>query len=186
MKIKLNLATSPLETHRRFLAGASLVGAAAGIALVLLGLHVYRTRVAEEEFRKQMAEVHAKTIELRRQNAVLEQFFARPENARLHDRAAFLNSLIDERSFNWTKMFMDLEKILPAGVRVVSISPKLQKGQVEVKLIIGATGDESKLKFIRAMEQSENFSKVKVVGERPPAKAEGGERVQVELTALYL
>lgn len=186
MKIKLNLATSPLETHRRFLVGASLLGIAVGIALVVLGLHVYRTRLAEEEFRNQMAEIQAGTARLRRENAELEQFFTRPENAKLHDRAAFLNSLIDERSFDWTKMFMDLEKILPMGVRVVSISPKLQKGQVEVKLVVGATGDESKLKFLRAIEQSEKFTKVKVVGEHPPTKPEGGERILVELTAWYL
>ncbi len=186
MKIKLNLATSPLEMHRRFLAGASLVGVAAGIVLVFFGLHVYRTRLTEEEFRNQMAVIQAATAKLRRENADLDQFFARPENAKLHDRAAFINSLIDERSFDWTKMFMDLEKILPPGVRVVSISPKLQKGQVEVKLVIGASGDESKLKFLRALEQSANFSKIKVLGERSPAKSEGSERVQVELTAWYL
>src|SRR6266571_4210387 len=137
MKIKLNLATSPLEMHRRFLAGASLVGVAAGIVLVFFGLHVYRTRLTEEEFRNQMAVIQAATAKLRRENADLDQFFARPENAKLHDRAAFINSLIDERSFDWTKMFMDLEKILPPGVRVVSISPKLQKGQVEVNLVLG-------------------------------------------------
>jgi Tfp pilus assembly protein PilN len=186
MKIKLNLATSPLEMHRRFLAGASLLGVAGGIVLVFFGLHVYRTRLTEEDFRNQMAVIQAATAKLRRENADLEQFFARPENAKLHDRAAFINSLIDERSFDWTKMFMDLEKILPPGVRVVSISPKLQKGQVEVKLVIGASGDESKLKFLRALEQSGDFSKIKVLGERSPAKFEGSERVQIELTAWYL
>jgi Tfp pilus assembly protein PilN len=186
MKIKLNLATSPLEMHRRFFVGTTLLGAAAAIALVVLGLHVYRARVAEEDFRNQMDVIQARTAALRQENAGLEQFFAKPENAKLHDRAAFLNSLIDERSFDWTKMFMDLERILPQGVRVVSISPKMQQGQVEVKLVVGATGDESKLKFLRAIEQSGSFTKIKVIGDRPSTKPEGGERIQVELTAWYL
>lgn len=186
MKIKLNLASFPLELHRRFVVGASILGAVAAIVLVFLGTHVYAVRHAEEDFRNQMDAIQADMAKLRGENAALEQFFARPENAKLHDRAAFLNSLIDERSFDWTRMFTDLERILPPGVRVVSISPKLQKGQVEVKLVVGATGDESKLKFLRAIEQSGSFSRVQVLGERPPSKAEGGERIQIELTAWYL
>ena len=57
-------------------------------------------------------------------------------------------------------MFMDLEKILPAGVRVVSIQPKHDKGIVEVKLTIGALNDEAKMKFLHALEQSPSFSAV--------------------------
>jgi hypothetical protein len=57
-------------------------------------------------------------------------------------------------------MFMDLEKILPAGVRVVTIEPKHEKGRVEVKLVIGAMNDEAKLKFLNALEASPAFSHV--------------------------
>ena len=34
----------------------------------------------------------------------LDDFFARQENAKLKDRVAFLNSFIDESSFDWTRM----------------------------------------------------------------------------------
>src|SRR6202011_4060362 len=99
-----------------------------------------------------------------------------------HDHAAFLNSLIDGRSFNWTQMFMDLERILPGGVRLVSIELRQAKGHVEVKLTVGASSDDAKLKFLRALEESHQFSDIQLDSELP-AKT-GNQRV-VELTAVY-
>jgi hypothetical protein len=81
---------------------------------------------------------------------------------------------------------MDLEKILPAGVRVVSIQPKHDKGIVEVKLTIGATNDEAKMKFLHALEQSPSFSQLRMVTEKQVAPAAGEtDKVDVELTVVY-
>src|SRR5262249_11297591 len=111
MRVHLNLATKPLETHRRFLAGSGIVAILGGIAFLALGWHVYRVRKADEEVRVRTEKLIAERSSLERQGRDLDAFFNQPENARLHDRAAYLNSLIDSRSFDWTQMFMDLEKI---------------------------------------------------------------------------
>jgi type IV pilus assembly protein PilN len=186
MKARLNLATKPLETHRRFLAGAGLVGAVAGIFFLGLGWHVYSVRKANETQRVKVARLRQEMIGLEDQRTDLEHFFGLQENARLHERSAFLNTLIDEQSLNWTQMFMDLEKILPAGVRVLSIEPKHEKGRVEVKLVVGAMNDEAKLKFLRALEGSPAFTHVEMTGEKPSAPGTAAaDRVQVELKAVY-
>jgi len=130
MKVRLNLSTKPLQTHRRFLAGAGIVGTIAGLFFLGIGLHVYLVRRGDEVYRERIVKIRTEMVSLEQQRRDLEQFFSRPENAKLHDRSAFLNTLIDEQSLNWTQMFMDLEKILPAGVRVVSIQPKHEKGIV--------------------------------------------------------
>jgi hypothetical protein len=81
---------------------------------------------------------------------------------------------------------MDLEKILPAGVRVVSIQPKHDKGIVEVKLTIGALSDEAKLKFLHALEQSSSFTHVQMLSEKQVVPTNGSnDRIDVELTAVY-
>ncbi len=186
MKIRLNVATEPIQVHRRFLAGAGFIGAAATIALLLLGMHVYGMRKAEARFRYEMSQIQADMQGLVGEQTELEQFFTRPEISKLSGRAQFLNVMIDERSFNWTKMFMDLEKLLPQGVRVVSISPALKNGRAEVKLVVGVSSDESKLKFLRNLESSKEFKDVQVLGEHMPAKAEGADKIVIDLTASYL
>ena len=185
MRVGLNLATRPLETHRRFLAGAGFLGAVAGLVFLLAGGYVYRVRRADQEIRARTAEIERQIAVLRKERQELEQFFSRPENARLHDRAAYLNTLLDARGFNWTRMFMDLEQLLPGGVRVVSIAPKLESSRVEVRLVVGAASDEAKLKFLRALEGSKVFTNVQLLSERAPAGAEGGDRTVLELTAFY-
>lgn len=185
MKVPLNLATKPLVSHRKFLAGSALLGLAAAAVFAGLGWHVYNARQDNAEMRAKTAEISEQVDNLERQRESLQRFFAIEENRKLHDRAAFINELIDARSFNWTLMFMDLEKLLPPGVRVISIEPKQEKGSVEVKFAIGATSDENKVKFIKALENSNSFSDVQLIDQRQPTLNSSGDQVVVDLTARY-
>ena len=185
MRLRLNLATKPLVTHRRFLLGAGVLGGLAGLLFLVLGVHVYQVRKADREFRARIAQVNWDTANLRGERAKLEEFFSQVENAKLNDRATYLNSLIDARSFNWTQMFMDLERVLPGGVHVVSIVPKLSGDHVEVKLTVGATSDEAKLKFLRAVETSKELTHVELLSEHTPTGNESGDQALLELNVWY-
>jgi type IV pilus assembly protein PilN len=186
MKVRLNLATKALETHRRLLATAGAIGAIAGVIFIILTWHVYSVRNAEAALRTKAEQTRQEMNSLEAERADLEHFFNLPENARLHERSGFINTLIDERSLNWTQMFMDLEKILPAGVRVMSIEPKFDKGRVEVRLIAGATSDEAKLKFLHSLEDSQSFNHVALVSEHSPTQQAGAtDHIVIELTAVY-
>lgn len=185
MKVRLNVATKPLQSQRLFLTGSGLVAAVTGVLFLVLGWHVYSARKAAAAVRTQSENVRAQLAALVNDRATLEKFFQQRENAQLSDRAAYLNSIIDARSFNWTQMFMDLEHILPAGVHVISIEPAQAKGAVEVKLIVGASSDDAKLKFLRALEQSPAFREVVLQSEHVPSGAPGGDQSVLELTAVY-
>jgi Tfp pilus assembly protein PilN len=182
MNVRLNLATKPLISHRRFLVGSGLLALLGGIVFLALGWHVYSTLRAQEVLRRKEQENNRRAALLQTRRNELDEFFARQENARLKERAAFVNGIIDERSFDWTQMFMDLEKIMPVGVHVVSISPQLQKGHMFVRISVAATSDESKIKFLRAMENSAAFSSVELVSVHG---AQNSSEQAVELNAVY-
>jgi type IV pilus assembly protein PilN len=187
MRVRLNLATKPLESHRRFLAGSGLAAFAAALVFAALGWHVYIVRQADAEMRARSDKIGQEVIRYQQQRSELEGFFQRKDIASLHDRAAFINGIIDARSFNWTQMFMDLEGILPGGVRILSIEPKQAAGHAELKLTIGASSDEAKLKFIRALEESRQFSSVQEQWEHAPSgtnNPSGDQRV-IQLTTDY-
>src|SRR5277367_2071462 len=185
MRIQLNLATNALQTHRRFIVGASLLGLLGAITFLALGWHVRAVRKADAEFRAQTADTRQRLAasELERNN--LERFFTDPENARLHDRAAFLNSIIDARSFNWTLMFMDLEQVMPGGVRILNVEPAQVKGRILVKLRVGASSDEAKLKFLRALESSKEFSNVQLVSDKTVNNSNQSDKETLELALVY-
>src|SRR6202041_3987495 len=83
MKVRLNLSTKPLQTHRRFLAAAGIVAVVAGLFFIGLGLHVYSVRRGDEVFRERVDTVRSEIITLERLGGELEQYFRRPENAHL-------------------------------------------------------------------------------------------------------
>jgi hypothetical protein len=185
MKIRLNLATVPLEGNRRFAvgaAGAAVVGLA---ALFLLAGRAYQVWRAETAFRAEQAQIEADMAQLRAERRELEAFFNRPETMQRRDLAAFLNALIAQRAFPWTRIFMDFERNLPPGVRVISIEPRLVDDYVQLRLTVGAANDESKLAFLRTLEGSQSFSRIEVQGERRSEQIGEGDEIVLILQARY-
>jgi Tfp pilus assembly protein PilN len=135
--------------------------------------------------RELVAQSESKIRDLDRRQQQLGAFFKSPQTIEDMQRAAFLNSLIEQRSFPWTKIFMDLEQTLPQGVRVVSIAPRMENGKVEVRLVVGAMTDEGKLKFLKALEGSTVFSGVQVRQEARRDQPGSTDRVLLELVAWY-
>lgn len=185
MKVRLNVATQPLESHRRFVAGAAVLAVLGLAALVLLSTSVYRTWRQNRGERATISQYQDQLVSMRVERQQLAAFFNSSKTKTVMDRSAFLNSLIDQRSFPWTKIFTDLEKVLPAGVRVVSIEPKMQNGQVDVKLVVGAMNDKSKIRFLDALQSSPAFSGIRVNAETRATGDEGSDHVDVDLNAVY-
>jgi len=185
MRVRLNLATNPLETHRRFYLGASMVGLVAGALFIVLGVHFLQLLQANRQSRVEAAQVERQIGDLQRERRELEQFFKRPENDKLHDRAMYVNSLIDDRSFDWTQMFMDLERLMPAGARIVSLDPKLAGDHVELKMVIAATSEEAKLKLLQALETSKELSHVELRSDHGPSSNESADKSVMEFLAWY-
>lgn len=187
MRVPLNLATKPLESHRRFLVGSGITIFVASIILLGLGWHVYSVRKAAAAVRMRTDQMLDEFAKCEAQRKDLEAFFSKKDIASIHDRAAFINGIIVVRSFNWTQMFMDLERILPGGVHVISIEPKQVAGHVEVKLTAGVISDEIMLKFMQALETSSKFSDVQLQGIHPASnsKESSGDQRIVQLTAFY-
>lgn len=186
MKARLNLATAPLAGNRRFAVAAATAAVVGLAALLILGQRAYQVWRAETNFRAEQAQIDAEMARLRGERQELAQFFSRPDTVQRRDLAGFLNSLIAERAFPWTRIFMEFESTLPAGVRIISIEPRLVDNYVQLRLTVGAASDVSKLQFLRSLEKSKSFSHIQVEGERRGEGAAGdfGEIV-VLLQARY-
>lgn len=184
MYVNLNLATNPQLTHRRFYVGAAAVGLVGGLLFLILGAKFYSLRKADAELRASTQKIQQQMkVAIERRNE-LDRFFSQPDTAKLQDRANFIGAVIQARSFNWTQMFMDLERTMPAGVHVVRIDPKLENGTVAVKFVVGAASPEAKLKVLKAFEDSRSFSQVQLLREHA-ATQPGGDPFTVEFTAVY-
>ena len=185
MKVRLNLSTSPLESNRRFTVAATAIGAIAIVALLVLAYRTYSVWENDRVLRTRQNSLEEQIAKLQQQRQSLSSFFENPDTVQRRQRAAYLNSLIQQRAFPWIKIFMDLERILPEGVRVVSIEPKLAGDTVQLTFLVGAMTDEGKLKFLKALESSPEFSHIQLLTESRPARADQFDRVLLALQAQY-
>ncbi len=187
MRLNINLATQPYEDVGRFYRtwGAALVLVSA-ITLVLVALAVSSLMSARtvgkqtQELRRQMAELDA-------QKRKAEDLLNRPENRDTRDRSHFLNALIARKAFSWTQVFSDLEKIIPARVHVISITPKLtEDNQIEVDMRVDTDSREKTVELVRRMEESKTFRQTQVKSETTRAATTGGgHTVEFDISALY-
>ena len=184
MYVRLNLATNPLLSHRRFLAGSAAVGVLGVLLLVGLGWRAYNLRKADEDLRARTSKIEKEMAAVSQEREALDRFFAQQEAAGFQDHAKFVVAVLQARSINWTQMFMDLERSLPPGVRIVHIEPKLDKGVVTVHFVVGATNEDAKLKLLKAFENSSSFSHVELLSDRAVAR-QGADPLTIEFVAEY-
>lgn len=189
MRVNLNLSTTPLANNRRFVTAAGLIGLAGVVALVFFSVKDYATWRADRNVRADIGRLEDEIRRSEDRQRQLGQYFDTAEAKQVLDRSAFLNSLIEERTFPWPKIFEDLEQTLPSGVRIVSISPRLEGGRALVKLTFAATDSEGTVKFLRALEASKQFSEIHVQDEKyaEPGQGQGvaQDPITVTLDAWY-
>jgi hypothetical protein len=67
------------------------------------------------------------------------------------------NDLIDQRTFSWTTFFSLIEKTMPFDVRLVAVSPRVERGVFKVTMIVVARRFENVQDFVDALIGTGSF-----------------------------
>ena len=174
VKVPINLATVPFERDRPILvASAALVGLLSVSLFVLTGVIISEgsqagdTRILLDRLNAQMNKVSVA-------QAALDATLTKPENAEVLDRSVFLNGLIDRKAISWTRIFADLEKVMPANVRLVSVRlPQVDsQNQVLLDMLVGAEDPAPVLVLLKRFEASPQFGPTSMISSTPPSQTE--------------
>mgnify|MGYP001266375230 CR=1 FL=1 len=180
MKISVNLATHPFVELRPLFAKLRIGMAALALLAVGLGigLHVMSARARVEE--AQMDALKQQTQALDNERMANEARMRQPANRAVLERSKFLNALFESKSFSWTAVMMELERVLPAGVQVTSIEPAITPdGNVNIRMRV--SGDrERTVELVRNMEQSQRFLSPRLSNETAQTQ-EAGKVVQAAM-----
>jgi type IV pilus assembly protein PilN len=165
MKIAINLASRPYQDERRFYRNwGSALAVAILVTVALLFISV-RHHVNSQRQWAQAREAEARLAELRKEEAQARQILAMPENRGTRDRSYFLNAAIMRKAFSWTRLMEDMEKVMPAGLRVVAIAPGVDRNHFVLKLQVEGERRETVVELLRNMEKSAHFRSPKLTGE---------------------
>jgi type IV pilus assembly protein PilN len=165
MRISVNLATRPFVELRPLFARLRLAIVALVALAIGLGfwLHVLNGRASVSQ--AQMDALKAKTQQFQQERQANEARMRQPQNMAVLERSQFLNDLFERKSFSWTAVMMDLERVLPTGVQVTSIEPIITKeGDVNIRLRVSGDRDRAVL-LVRNLETSQRFVAPRLVSE---------------------
>jgi type IV pilus assembly protein PilN len=188
MRVDINLASHPYED-----AGPLWLrwgGALAGVSvLTLILLYSALSGWAAARSDRNLIEQREQQIAARDQQKIkAEETLNLPANRGTRDRAQFLNDLFLRKAFSWTRLFEDLEQVMPPRLHVVSIHPeRTLDNQLQVKIVVAGESRDRAIELVRKMEGSQHFQQTQIEQESSTTGSQTpGDNVQFDISAMYV
>src|ERR1700686_2546731 len=185
MRLDINLATRPYEDAREFWGRWGLgVGLLAASTLLLIGfavqswIHAGRDRQEIRSLQQQIAERDG-------ERAKAQAFLDLSANRSTRDQSQFLNGLIQRKAFSWTRVFEDLERVMPSRLHVVSLRPELnEQNQMQLDMKVACDTRGAAVELVHRMEGSRHFQGAQLVSEAQ--NGETGSGVLASVISIYV
>jgi len=183
IRVPINLASEPFRRDRPALVGLSAALAAGVLLLIFLLTAILSQRRQAADTRREIERLGAQLRTIDAEQARLNATLRKPENAVVLERSVFLNTLIDRKAVSWTKIFSDLEKVMPYNVRLVSVRlPEVNsENEVLLDMFVGAREVPPVLEFLKRLEASPQFGPTSVLNSAPPSQTDPFFRYHVSV-----
>jgi Tfp pilus assembly protein PilN len=181
MRVPVNLSSEPFRQDRPVM----IVYSACALALtMLLGVLIFlivneRGRAKENRVAVDRASTQLRGIAV--EQGKIDAFLRQPANAEVLERSLLLNELIERKSVSWTRIFGDLESVLPVNVRLISVRlPNINsQNQVMLDMVVGAKDPVAVIGFLKKLEESPLFGPAETHSSLPPSQNEPLYRYRV-------
>jgi hypothetical protein len=184
MRVPINLASEPFRRDRPVLVGSVVLAIVLGFLLIYQVTAIISERHQAADIRVAIDQQNARLRSIAAQQAKLNATLRRPENAEVLERSLFLNTLIERKAISWTKIFADLEKVMPYNVRLVSVRlPEVDvNNQVLLDMVVGAKDVPPILELLKRLEGSPQFGPTSVQSSAPPSQTDPFYRYHVTVS----
>ena len=166
------------------MAGSVALAAVLTLVLIYQVFAIVSERRQAADIRTAIARETAQLQRIAAQQARLNATLRQPENAEVLERSLFLNTLIERKAISWTKIFGDLEKVMPYNVRLISVRlPEVNThNQVLLDMVVGAREVPPILELVKRLETSPQFGDTSVQSSAPPSQTDPFYRYHVTVT----
>jgi type IV pilus assembly protein PilN len=187
MRLDINLASRPYEDARGFwMRWGAALGGVVVVTLVLLFFTISGWLSAQKDrslIRQTERQIAERDAEMQSAQALL----GRPDNQTVRDRSQALNDLFERKAFSWTRVFEDLERVMPPHLHLVSIHPEMStEHQLELKLMVAGESRDRAIEMVRNMEGSHRFQQARITEENDSRGSSPGDNTQAQISAQYV
>jgi type IV pilus assembly protein PilN len=183
MRLDINLATRPYEDAREFWLRWGLVVGLLGVLTFALLIFAVRGWTQAGRDRHEIARLNAQIAERDTERAQDQAILDQPANRSTRDQSQFLNGLIQRKAFSWTRVFEDLERVMPPNLHVVSLRPELnEQNQMELQMKVAGDTRGAAVELVHRMEGSKHFQGAQLVQE----SSDAGLGVVASVVSIYV
>jgi hypothetical protein len=173
MRIPINLASQPFRRDRAMLVASVAVAVVlAGTLWALLSL-AKADNLQLVDVKREVSRLNDQVRRATAEQAQLDSVLRKPQNAQVLEQSIFLNALLKRKAISWTRIFADLEKVVPYNVRVIQIRPSVSaQDQVSLDMLVGSDTGPPVIEFLKALQNDHLFSYSDVKTLQPPTEAD--------------
>ncbi len=189
MRLNINLASQPYQDLGRFMRRWVPTLAIFLIASLLFIGWTWRQFQSGRGISKQIAQTREQIQEFDRQREVATKMLNDPANKDTTESSRFINTMIAKKSFSWTRVFMQMEQIMPDRLHIMSMTPELSPtNQLSLSIRVAGDSREQAIELVRRLEKSQSFKSAVLRSEimLPPDPAKPGDTVMFEINAIYV
>jgi hypothetical protein len=173
----LNLASQPFRRERAQNAAYALIAAVLACTLVVLVILILHARAAAADLRRVIDTERRELLRHQRDEAQFAGVLAKPANADVFSTSVFLNELIARRAVSWTRVFDDLETVMPSNVRLMGIRlPQIPTedasgtNHLQLDMVVASDRPDAVIDLLKKLQQSSLFGAAAVVTQQPPTQ----------------
>lgn len=183
MRVSVNVANEPFQNDRPLIAATVALAAILSVALLVQGFLIWNEHQQVSELRAEVERLESRSRKLAQEESALRAQLQRAENAAVFEQSIFLNSLILPKSIAWTRMFADLEQVMPYNVRLISIRPQMNdRSEVLLDMVVASQAGEPVVSLLRRLEESPVFSQVQASSIAPPGQNDDSFKYRVTVS----
>jgi len=181
MKIPVNLASRPFRKDRAVIVGSVGVCAALVATLVLLVSLAMADRAQYADLRGEVSRLNRSIQTLQTEQSKVDAVLHEPQNAESLKCSVFLNSLLIRKGISWTRIFADLEQIVPYNVKIVQIRPTVNGQTISLDMALASESPMPVIELMKAFGESKMFSNPNPHNYTAPSQSEPLYRYQISV-----
>jgi len=186
--LSINLASAPFRAERARNAALGAASVLAVISLAILAILIRAESKRASVLHRQIGALEARLLSVQREQARAQSVLAKPENADVFSQSVFLNELIARRAVSWSRVFDDLQTVIPYNVRLVSVrlpqvapSESASTNHLQLDMVVGSDRQEAVVELLKRLEESPLFGYAVLMNQQPPTQNEPLYRYRISV-----
>jgi type IV pilus assembly protein PilN len=160
MKIEINLSSRPFVNYRQFYL---IAGSLLGLLMIVSFWNFSQYRSSHERrkaFVESLSSDQMKLEAMGKEEENLLRSLQTADTSDFLDRVEYVNQLINRRTFSWTRLLNDLEKLTPPNLQLASIKPQVRGTDLLIEIVVKGRNTQEMIQFVLNLENSGKFTDV--------------------------